>query len=88
MNEALDVLESGGLQSPDDDSWEDFLNHDDEEPCSIVNGVLRDEGTVVLFSTTDDRVVAVDHREAQGLVDLLRTYNEVPVFVEDWQVLG
>lgn len=72
----------------EDQDWADWYAHVDEEPEHIVTHVLRDEGTVVLFATKDDRVIAVDHREAIGLVELLDEHGEVPVYVEDWQIIG
>jgi len=55
-------------------------------PLTVV-GVARDDGTVVVFTTAEGVNLAVDHRTAQHLVDLLEQDGEVPVAADDWQVL-
>ena len=52
-----------------------------------VVGVAQDDGTVVIFTTAEGVNLAVDHRSAQHLVDLLQQDGEVPVLAADWQVL-
>lgn len=58
-----------------------------------VTGLVRDEGSVVLFSgiTNDDDsreiTFAVDHRAAQGCVDALAE-GDVTAYVEAWQIVG
>lgn len=53
-----------------------------------VTEILRDEGTIVLFGTEDGRVIAVDHRPAQGLVELLHDFGQVDVLAADFQVIA
>ena len=53
-----------------------------------VTELLRDEGTIVLFGTKDDRTIAVEHGPAQGLIMLLEDLGEVDVFAADFQVLS
>jgi hypothetical protein len=56
-----------------------------------VQELLADRGTVVIFQGMDDegRTVrfAVDHRNAQTIVDILYEDGPFPVGVEDHQVL-
>lgn len=66
-----------------------FLGDDHEEdPGYTVDGFVRDEGTVGVFSTVEGPHIAVDHRAAVDLLILLDEHGTVPVHVEDWQVLG
>ena len=52
-----------------------------------VVGVAQDDGTIVIFTTAEGVNLAVDHRSAQHLVDLLQQDGEVPVLAANWQVL-
>lgn len=57
-----------------------------------VTGLVRDEGTVVVFSgTTEDDLgvtFACDHRCAQAIVDALEAGEEPVAVVEDYLILG
>lgn len=56
-------------------------------------GLASDQGSVVVFSGYDSETnrghtFAVDHRMAQGLVDLLNEEGEVDCDVPEWAVLS
>lgn len=57
-----------------------------------VTEIVRDEGSIVLFSgLTDDGgavVFACDHRPAQALINGMLNDEEVVAFVDDWQIVG
>lgn len=52
-----------------------------------VIGLLQDEGSIVLFDTSEGHVLAVDHRCAQDIVDALERGEEVEVEAESWQLM-
>lgn len=60
------------------------------EVIASVYGVASDQGSVVLFNARDDHdydcIVAVDHRVAQDLVDVLQHESSVDVEAEPWQI--
>lgn len=69
---------------------------DDETPVTEVSvtDILRDEGTVVVFSgiTNDDAsrevTFALSHRYAQAIANALASGFDVNVELEGWQILG
>lgn len=62
-------------------------DEDAEYTYAVVTGFVRDEGTVVVFSTADGRTLAVPHNVAPVLLAALQAEGEVPVAVEAWSVL-
>ena len=54
--------------------------------------MVRDEGTIVVFSGLDDEGrdhwFAADHRPAQAIVAALEDDEPVEVEVEPWQLVG
>lgn len=72
---------------PEDPDLRDDFDPEPDEPV-FVNGISSDEGTIVVFTTTDHRLLAVDHRIAQGLAELLEDFGEIPVSAEEWQFVG
>ena len=60
---------------------------DDEYTYVTVTGLVRDEGTIVVFSTAEGHTLAVPHNVAPILIAALQAEGEVPVAVEAWSVL-
>ena len=53
---------------------------------TTVTGILSDQGSIVVFATADGASLAVDHRSAAAIVDLLEG-GPVEVEAETWQFL-
>ena len=85
MHTSTDYSERPDPQEPpytkEDEIW-------DFGETFTVTEMLRDEGSIVLFGTADNRTIAVEHGPAQGLVMLLEDLGEVDVLAADFQVLS
>lgn len=70
------------------EDWQDEQDAEDDGYTHVmVTGLVRDEGTIVVFSTAEGHTLAVPHNVAPILVAALEAEGEVPVAVEAWSVL-